>query len=140
MAKSKHNDGRTDLHHAAADANVPRVRELLIQGLDPRAVDSSGWTPLHLAAQTHNAAIITLLLDAGAEVDAQDENGNTPLWKAVFECRGRGDCIELLRSGGADPTKANLHGVSAMDLARTIANFDVARWFADLPLKVTPTG
>jgi uncharacterized protein len=140
MAKSKRTDSRTDLHYAAADADVLRVRDLLVQGLDPRAADSSGWTPLHFAAKSHNAAIISLLLDAGAEVDARDEHGNTPLSNAVFESRGRGDCIELLRSRGADPTSANLHGVSPMELARTIANFEVARWFADLPPKIPPTG
>jgi hypothetical protein len=52
---------------------------------------------------------------------------------AVFESRGRGDVIELLRANGADPRKGNAHGQTPVGLARLIANFDVARFFADLP-------
>jgi uncharacterized protein len=136
MAKTKRTDGRTELHYAAADADAPRVRKLLARGLDPSAADASGWTPLHFAAQSHSAAVLEILLDAGAKVDAQDKHGNTALWRAVFESRGRGGCIKLLRSRGAAPAKPNRRGVSPVDLARTIANFDVARWFADLSPKV----
>lgn len=140
MAMGKRNDGRTELHYAAADGDADRVRELLGEGLDPRAADVSGWTPLHFAAQRHVPAIVNLLLEAGADVNAQDEHGNTPLFRAVFESRGRGDCIQMLREHGADPGLKNQHGVSPVELARTIANFDVARWFVDLPSTPKSTG
>ncbi len=78
-------------------------------------------------------AAAALLLDRGAEVDKPDRFGNTPLWVAVFNSRGDGDLIMLLRDRGADPFHANERGKTPVGLARLIANHDVARFFADLP-------
>ena len=125
--------GRTLLHYAAADADVEQVRQLLASGLDPAAVDDDGWTPLHFAAQCNSAEIAKLLLDAGATVDAKDAFGNTPLFKAVFNSKGEGNLIKLLRAHGADPFVLNKHQISPLKLARTIANFDVRQFFNDLP-------
>jgi hypothetical protein len=52
---------------------------------------------------------------------------------AVFNSRGDGDLIMLLRDRGADPFHANERGKTPVGLARLIANHDVARFFADLP-------
>jgi ankyrin repeat protein len=125
--------GRTDLHYAAADGNLEKVAFLLSAGANAAAPDDEGWTPLHAAVQAWSSAICVALLDAGAAVDAQDVHGNTPLSKAVFESRGRGELIGLLRARGANPLLKNRHGVSPLKLARTIANFDVRQFFADLP-------
>jgi ankyrin repeat protein len=126
--------GRTELHHAASDGDSERVVDLLARGLGPGTPDDDGWTPLHAAVQAWSLPCCVILLDAGAPVDARDANGNTPLSGAVFESRGRGDLIKLLRGRGADPTLKNNHGVSPLSLARTIANFDVRQFFADLPV------
>jgi ankyrin repeat protein len=60
------------------------------------------------------------------------------LFVAVFNSRGRGDLIALLREHGADPTAPNHSGQTPLGLARLIDNFDVAQFFADLPEQ--PTG
>jgi uncharacterized protein len=125
--------GRAALHYAAADGDVARVRDLLASGIDPRAADDDGWTPLHFAAQKSAVDVVQLLLKAGATVDPRDANGNTPLANAVFNSRGNGEIIKLLRASGADPFANNAHGVSPLNLARTIANFDVRQFFSDLP-------
>ncbi len=125
--------GRTELHYAAADGDAATVRTLLSAGCSPRATDDNGWTPLHFAVQAWSPEVCVSLLDAGAPVDSRDIHGNTPLGKAVFESRGRGEIINLLRARGADPFLENGHGVSPLDLAHTIANFDVRRYFSDLP-------
>jgi ankyrin repeat protein len=125
--------GRTPLHHAALEGNAGRVRQLLASGLVADAPDDNGWTPLHFAAQSNAAEATALLLEAGASVDVRDAHGNTPLSTAVFNSRGYGEVIELLRSHGADPQAKNNHGVSPLSLARTIANFDVRQYFQDLP-------
>jgi ankyrin repeat protein len=126
--------GRTDLHYAALAGDASKVKELLAGGLDPGVLDDDGRTPLHAAAQAWCPACCTALLEAGAAVDSADVNGNTPLWVAVFESRGRGEIIKLLRDRGADPTRPNRHGVSPLKLARTIANFNLRQFFADLPV------
>jgi hypothetical protein len=41
--------------------------------------------------------------------------------------------IELLREHGADPLRENENGQSPAGLAHLIANYDVARFFTDLP-------
>jgi ankyrin repeat protein len=125
--------GRTELHYAALEGDVPKISGLLSAGLGAGAADDDGWTPLHAAVQAGSLPACVALLQAGAPVDARDANGNTPLSTAVFESRGRGDLIKLLREHGADPTRANNHGVSPLKLAHTIANFDVRQFFADLP-------
>jgi uncharacterized protein len=125
--------GRTPLHYAALDGDSGRVRQLLASGLIAGAPDDNGWTPLHFTAQSNAADAAAILLNAGGSVDARDAHGNTPLFTAVFNSRGHGEVIELLRAHGADPYAKNNHGVSPLSLARTIANFDVRQFFRDLP-------
>lgn len=125
--------GRVPLHYAAADDNIKTARDLLDGGADANARDSAGFTPLHFAAQQQSIRVAALLLQRGATVDLQDAYGNTPLGRAVFNSRGEGAMIQLLREHGADPTKPNNSGQTPVGLARLIANFPVAQWFADLP-------
>jgi ankyrin repeat protein len=125
--------GRTPLHYAAADGATAETMRLLAAAADPNAQDDDGWTPLHFAAQSGSADIARALIARGAKVDPRDSHGNTPLFRAVFASSGEGTVIALLRSAGADPHAANASGVTPLELARTIANFDVARFFADLP-------
>lgn len=120
--------GRSALHHAVLK-DLTEIAELLLRaGLDVNRKDRNGHTPLHFAAQEHLPHLARRLLDAGADIDAADHHGNTVLSKAVFYSMGRGDVIELLLDRGADPDLPNLHGVSARQLAETIANYDVQRF------------
>lgn len=126
--------GRTKLHYVAIDTAPEQQAEetarLIQDGYDPNAQDKQGWTPLHFAAQEWSEAAARVLLDNGALVDPADNNGNTPLARAVFAYRGRGELIRLLLQAGANPDTSNNHGVSPRSLAKTIANYDVAQFFA----------
>src|SRR5438874_10530106 len=102
--------GRSSLHQAALMNDVDAARERLAAGDDPGAPDRADLTPLHFAAQEGSLDVARLLLDAGANVDSVDRAGNTPLWVAVFNSRGEGDVIILLRRYGADPFKENNSG------------------------------
>jgi len=133
MDSASDRDGRSPLHYAANDGDAQLVRHLLAQGYNASHADHRGWTPLHFAAQAASTEVMIALLDAGAEVDGRDEHGNTPLLNAVFNSRGHGDAIELLRARGANPYAQNAHGQTPLGLARLIANYDVARYFSDLP-------
>jgi uncharacterized protein len=125
--------GRTPLHEAALSGRLAEVTRLAADGADPSAADDNGWTPLHFAAQEFHVDVAEALIAAGASADAKDNHGNTPLWKAVFNSDGRGDLILRLRQHGADPHLPNKHGVTPLTLARRIANYDIAQFFADLP-------
>lgn len=126
--------GRTPLHYAALASDAEGVRTLLKDGADPDAPDDNGWTPLHFAAQAGSVPVAEALLSAAADVDPRDSNGNTPLSTAVFNSRGEGALIQLLRSHGADPLAVNAHGISPAGLARGIGNYDVAQFFTDVPV------
>ncbi|MFF9024404.1 ankyrin repeat domain-containing protein [Streptomyces eurythermus] len=123
---------RTPLHAAALRGDVAEVEQLTTAGADPGSADGNGFTPLHLAAQEGHADAVQALLGAGAEVDRRNRFGNAALFVAVFNSRGRGDIISLLRECGADPMAENASGQTPLDLARLIADFDVAQYFADL--------
>lgn len=129
--------GRAPLHYAALEDDAPQVEAVLARGGDPDIKDAEGFTPLHLAAQEGAVTAVRVLLDHGATVDIENAYGNTPLFVAVFNSRGRGDVIEMLRSRGADPHYRNRLGQTPVGLARLIDNFDVARFFADLPVEAT---
>jgi uncharacterized protein len=125
--------GRTELHYAASDGDVAKIRDLLSAGANPSTADDNGWTPLHFACQSNAADAVRALLAAGAAIDPADSHGNTPLFRAVFNSIGNGEIISLLRSAGADPAIKNAHGNSPLSLARTIANCNVRQFFDDIP-------
>lgn len=128
---------RSQLHIAALDDDVRAIDALLADGKPPDAQDEQGSTPLHFAAQQHSFSAATALLKGGAAVDVENAFGNTALFVAVFNSRGRGDVIGLLRSHGADPLHKNTSGQTPVGLARLIGNYDVARFFEEVPEQPT---
>jgi uncharacterized protein len=127
--------GRTELHTAAIAGNAARCRELLAECANPNAVDANGWAPLHFVVQSRGLEVVDTLIVAGALVDIIDSHGNSPLWRAVFSSQSDGRVIERLRAAGADAYLANSSGVSPLDLARKMGNYDVAQFFGDLPIE-----
>jgi uncharacterized protein len=116
--------GRSQLHYAARDGDVHAAARLIRAGADITLADKNGYTPLHCAAQEQQVDVANLLLDRGGQID---------LFLAVLYSRGRGQMIRLLRQRGADPFIRNTSGVSPLELARGIANYDMAQYFKDLP-------
>jgi ankyrin repeat protein len=126
-------EGRLPLHYAAMANNVVEVEKRIVDGDDPNFGDRLGFTPLHLAAQEGSLDAARALLDHGAEIDRTNATGNTPLFVAVFNSKGQGDMVALLRECGGDPLKVNSSGQTPVGLSRLIGNYDVAQFFADLP-------
>ncbi|MDC9824318.1 ankyrin repeat domain-containing protein [Devosia sp. ZB163] len=121
--------GRTALFYSVQRGNVLVVSALIAAGVQVNVKDRNGETPLHFAAREQHPEIVDLLLVAGAEIDPVDRHGNTPLFRAVFDSRGRGAVIKQLLDAGADWSLSNLHGVSPLELAKSIANHDVVQFF-----------
>jgi ankyrin repeat protein len=93
----------SDLHFAAQDGDMTRVRQLLADGRSPNAFDELSKTPLHYAAENGHIDIMRVLLEAGADVNANEEAriGNTPLRDVADECSLA--VAALLVDSGADP-------------------------------------
>lgn len=121
--------GRSLVFHAVLANAVDVLSSLLEQrpNLDTR--DNKGWSSLHYASDNKFIEAANLLISAGADIEIKDDYGNTPLWRATFSSKGQGDMIKLLLSNNADPNNKNDSGVSPIELAKTIANYDVRQFF-----------
>lgn len=123
-------EGRTPLIQATIDNRLELAQKLLDFGAQVNAQDRLGNSALHYAAQEYRIEIAQLLLKQnGAIADTVDAYGNTPLWRAVFNSRGREKLIQNLLDAGADRNHKNRNGKSPLDLAKTIANFDITQFF-----------
>jgi ankyrin repeat protein len=124
-------EGRTPLFYAAKEGAFAIADLLIRSGANVNARDKTSLTPLHYAARFFQLDLAKLLIKNGAEVDARDNDGNTPLSDAVFESRGRGEMIAVLIAAGATKNLKNSHGVSPLELAQSISNFNISRFLTD---------
>ena len=95
---------KEQLHFAAADGDLDRVKQLVAEGYPLDEFDDVGKTPLHHAAEGGHFDIVRFLLEAGADVNARDEAraGNTPLAEVAQTCSL--EMARILVDAGADPT------------------------------------
>lgn len=108
---------REQLHFAAQNGDVPRVKQLLAEGSAVNAFDELGKAPLHYAAEKSRLEIMQLLIAAAADVNAHDERqvGNTPLGEVAGNCSV--EVARLLVNAGADPTIPGWMGITALQKA-----------------------
>lgn len=125
----KDNYGRTILYYAIVKGFKDIANELCIAKTNVNNQDKTGKTPLHFAAIHYQPEIAKTLLLHGADVNSKDANGNTPISDAVFNSKGNPDIILLLKEHGADYNTPNNYGMSAKELAESIANYDLAYLF-----------
>lgn len=124
-------DGRSLVFYSILQNNIEFLKILLNNKAEINLKDNQGWAPLHYSANEYFTSICELLINEGADVNARDSYGNTVIWRAVFASKGRGEIISLLLQNGADPLLKNDTGISALDLANTIANYDINQFFTD---------
>ena len=146
-----------EIHDAAIDGDLERVRELLDQGVSVDAADDSG-TPLQWALFGNQTGVVRLLLENGANPNVQGAGGSpliqastngdieairlllehgadpnagedrTPL--TVAAQMGDLEVTELLLVSGADPTIATIDGVTALHEAAEGGHLEVAKSLA----------
>jgi ankyrin repeat protein len=109
---------QSDLHFAAQDGDLTRVRQLLADGRSPNAFDEISKTPLHYAAESGHIDIMRVLLEAGADVNAHEEAriGNTPLREVAGKCSLA--VATFLVDSGADPRIPGWMQLTALDQAK----------------------
>ena len=121
--------GRTLLMEAIIRKNHELAKLLIENGADVNIQDNNDWSALHFAAQEYDLISTELLVQNGANVNSQNDYGNSIISTAVFNSRGQGEVIELLINEGADVNLKNKSGISALDLAKTISNYNVIQFF-----------
>jgi uncharacterized protein len=120
--------GRTPLMDAVINKNEELVKILVQRGANVNLQDARGLSALHFASQNYQLEIIRVLIINNVEIDIQDINGNTPLSDAVFNSKGKGEVISLLIENGANRDLVNKYGMSPLQLAKTISNYDVLQY------------
>ena len=68
-----------ELHRAALDCKVDRMKEVLAQKPSLNQLDESGRSALHVAIDSRKLACVSLLLMAGADPKVPDREGRTAL-------------------------------------------------------------
>lgn len=69
----------SELHAAAGQGNLDKVKSLLNKGKEVNERDEHGLTPLHYATACAQLDVVKYLVARRANIDAQDLRGKTPL-------------------------------------------------------------
>jgi len=119
-------DTQAELRRHIVANNYDGVKKLLIQGVDPNMFDREGKTALHLSVISPGRVDITkLLIEHGADVDLAGTFYThslgpcvwTPLQWAIY--RLYYPCVDLLLKAGADLSKVNFDGMTAIGYVKS---------------------
>lgn len=104
--------GYTALYAALRDA-----------GADANARNFAGRTPLHCAAAAGDFQLARLLLRDGASATAAAHGGETPMHAAATaDAQSAPAVVQCLAQHGGEPDVPNDAGVTALDVARSVAH------------------
>ena len=118
--------GRQPLFSATSNDNERMVELLIRNDANVNARSNFGWTPLLKTANASsnqnpaNTRIANLLIRSGANINIQNNYGDTPLLLAAQG--GSIDLVKLLLSQGADASKTDNSGLSALPRAINLAS------------------
>ena len=96
-----------DIHNAAKNGNLNRVKALLNQGVPVNSRTVDGYTPLHYAARGR-LNVVQELLRRGAHLNPRTKSGMTPLHVAALF--NNPHIIHALIKAGANPKYRNIYG------------------------------
>lgn len=115
--------GRTPMHYAAENGHEAAIAVLIAHGGNVNALDTETMSPLYIAVAYDYVKCVQLLCKSGADVSAISASGYSPLTAAVVCSPNSSDMIEVVRillSFGADPTRIDPCGASALRIAHDL--------------------
>lgn len=110
---------KEQLHFAAQDGDIEKVKSLIEAGCDVNAVDEGmELTPLHYAVREEKFKVAEYLISVGADVNAHlaDKAGETPLGEVAENCSY--EMADFLIKHGANPTIPGWMQLTALDRAK----------------------
>ena len=110
---------KEQLHFAAQDGDLEKVKGLIEAGYDVNAIDEGmELTPLHYAVREEKFKIAEYLLSVGADINAHeaDKSGETPLGDVAENCTY--EMAEFLIKNGANTTIPGWMQITAVDRAK----------------------
>jgi ankyrin repeat protein len=110
-------DGRAALHAAATSGHAAIAHALLAAGAEVDARAGDGSTPLVLAARAGANAVLAVLARAKADPTVADATGTDALMAAAESTAADEATIEALLKLGADRTRRDREGRTAVDRA-----------------------
>lgn len=118
-------EDQTPLHIASGNGYAALVEALINKGARVGVANHIRQTPLHWAAWNGHTEVVRVLLAHGASPASRSLGGVTPLMLAaqsnVYES------VQLLLDKGADPELRDDEGRSALSIAESMGNADVAK-------------
>jgi ankyrin repeat protein len=123
-----------EIHKAAYNGDINKVRELLQKGVKPDERDSFGGTALHAAMFQKNMEIVKLLLQHHFDINAQGtQNGYTPLHDAVWA--NNMEAIKLLLDEGAKTNLKGRDGLTPYGKAKKEGKTEIVKYFESRGIK-----
>jgi ankyrin repeat protein len=112
----KHTQAGDLLFDAVDRNNIQEAKQALSEGADINISDERLETPLAIASVSGEANMVELLLNRGATPNVADDEDYTPL---MYACQISDDKIaRLLLRHGANVAAKNVHGLTALDIAK----------------------
>ena len=71
------------LQKSAADGDLAKTNELIVEGQDVNSRDGEGRTPIYPAIRNNHPEVVEALITAGADLNVRDVHGQPPLSLAV---------------------------------------------------------
>lgn len=103
------------LFEQVVKGDIEKVKELLSEGADIKAVNQQGYTALEQAVRLGNQALTEVLIASGARICAENQSGFTILMHAI--CCQHTELAEYLIKLGADVNKPNAMGLTPLMIA-----------------------
>ena len=130
--------GSENIWTSSSDGDIPRVQQLLTEGVSVNAQDESGYSPIHAAVSYGHADLLKFLLSVGANIHLGDIDGDLP----IHVCESPA-IFEILIAAGADPMAPNGVGETLFDKAvddenEDLINYLVVKGLGEAP-EIRPT-